>query len=79
MLVDVQSREIQNADSVTLRDDGGTLRTFRVSPEVARNADHPNSAAHLRQHMMLGDPVVVQYRLTGDGPLATRIQDVSSP
>jgi hypothetical protein len=72
VLVDVQSHEIQNADTITLRDDHGTLQTFRVSPEVANNSDHPNSAAHLRQHMMLGDPVIIRYRLTEEEPSAIR-------
>jgi len=75
VLIDVQSREIQNADSITLRDDGGNQLTFRVSSEVASNSDHPNSAAHLRQHMMLGDPVVVQSRTTTDSLVAVRILD----
>jgi len=77
VLVDVQSREIQNADSVTLRGGDGSVRSFRVSPEVASNADHPNSASHLRQHMMLGDPVVIRYRQTADGLVAVRILDAS--
>lgn len=74
----MQSHEIQNADSLTLRDDNGQRLTFRVSPEVARNAEHPNSAAHLRQHMIAADPVVVRYRLTNAGPVALQVLDGSA-
>ena len=75
ILIDVQSREIQNADSFTLRDGTGNVLTFGVSPEVANNPEHPNSAAHLRQHMIAADPVVVRYRITTAGPVAVRVLD----
>ena len=75
ILVDVQAREIANADAVTLRDGSGRLHTFRVSPEVAANPEHPNTASHLRQHMVNADPVIIRYRETPDAPLALRILD----
>jgi len=75
LLIDVQSREIVNADAVTLRDATGAEWTLRVSPEVAANREHPNTASHLRQHMTNADPVIVQYRETTEGLLATRIFD----
>ena len=78
VLVDVQSREIQNAQSVTLRELSGTLRTFEVSADVANNPDHPNTASHLRQHMLAGDPVIVVYRESGEGAVAVRIVDDAS-
>ncbi len=78
MLVDVQSREIVNADSITVRDDGGVLHTFRVSPEVASNREHPNTASHLRQHMAVADPVIVRYRTTGEEQVAVQILDAGS-
>lgn len=75
VLVDVQSRDIVNAERVTLRDAEGALRAFRVSPEVAANPDHPNSASHLRQHLAAADPVIVRFKMTPDGPVAIRILD----
>jgi hypothetical protein len=78
VLVDVQSREIVNADAITLRDGGGTLHTFQVSPEVAADRQHPNTASHLRQHMALADPVIVRYRDTAEGRLAVQIVDASA-
>jgi hypothetical protein len=79
VLVDVQSREIVRADALTVRDAAGTLYTFGVSPEVAENSDHPVTAAHLRQHMTAGDPVLVRYRSTPEGPIAVRVLDAASP
>jgi hypothetical protein len=79
VLVDVQSREIQHAQSVTVREPSGTLRTFQVSAEVANNPDHPNTASHLRQHMLAGDPVIVVYRGSGEGAVAVRILDDTAP
>jgi hypothetical protein len=77
VLVDVQSREIVNADAITVRDEASTLQTFRVSPQVATDREHPNTASHLRQHMAVADPVVVRYRDTSDGKLAVQIVDAS--
>lgn len=75
ILVDVQAQEIVNAEAVTLRNGNGQLHTFRVSPEVASNPEHANTASHLRQHMVSADPVIIRYRETPDGALALRILD----
>jgi hypothetical protein len=77
ILLDVQSHEIVNADTITLRSAEGAVRTYRVSPEVAADRTHPNTAAHLRQHMAAGDPVVVYYRETAEGPVAVQVVDAS--
>lgn len=73
VLVDVRSREITHADSITLRDDAGSLHAFSVSPDVANHPEHPSTASHLRQHMTGGDRMVVRYRETGDGPVAIEV------
>lgn len=75
ILVDVQGASIVFAERVTLRGDDGEIQTFLVDPEVATNPDQPQSASHLRQHMVLGDPVIIRYRFTDDGPVAVRIVD----
>ena len=75
ILVDVQSGEMVHAQQVTLRDQDGREHTFQVSSEVATNAEHPNTAAHLRQHLIFADPVVVRYRTTASGRVAERIMD----
>ena len=75
ILVDVQGVSIVFAESVTLRSDDGAMHQFRVDPEVAMNREEPQSASHLRQHMALGEAVIVRYRETADGPIAVRIAD----
>jgi hypothetical protein len=77
VLVDVQSSEIVNADAVSVRAADGTIHTFRVSPEVAADREHPTTASHLRQHMAVADPVVVRYRETPEGRVAFQIVDAS--
>jgi hypothetical protein len=77
VLLDVQSTDIVYADSVVIRSDDGTQLSFRVSPEVASDREHPNTAGHLRQHMLIAEPVVVRYRDTPDGPMATQIRDAT--
>ena len=79
MLVNVQSQQIVYADSVTLRTDDGRVLTFQVLPDVARNPDHPNTASHLRQHMMMADHVTIEYRDSANGPEAVSILDGIQP
>ena len=76
ILVDVQATSIMFAERITLRTDDGELLEFQVSPEVATNREEPQSASHLRQHMILGETLMIRYRLTADGPLAVRVHDV---
>jgi len=78
LLIDVESHELLHADEVTVRDNSGVVRTFRVSPEVADNSVTPFSASHLRLHMVTAQPVVVEYQETNDGLLAMRIRDAAA-
>lgn len=78
ILVEVQAQEIVNAQQVTLRSLDGTERIFQVSPEVANNPEHPNTASHLRQHMIGADPVIVRYRSSDGGSMAVRIMDADA-
>jgi len=79
VLVNVESQQIVYANSITLRTNDGRELTFRVTPDVAQNPDHPNTASHLRQHMMMADPVTVEYRDTPNGPEAVSILDGVAP
>jgi hypothetical protein len=74
-LLEVQSSSLVFADRVVLRDAEGRTWSFVVDPDVATNREEPQSAAHLRVHLSLADPVVVRYRETPDGPVAVRIVD----
>ena len=79
ILVNVEAISLIYADRVVLRDDEGRNWTFRVSPEVAQNPTEPQSASHLRQHMVVAGPVRIYYRATSQGPLAVRIVDEDDP
>ena len=78
ILLDVQSKDLIQAETITVRTDSGAVVVFRVSPEVARDSQHPNTASHLRQHMTVADRVIVRYRDEPDGPLAVQIADETS-
>lgn len=78
ILLDVQSRDLTQAETVTLRSDAGSVQVFRVSGEVARDPQHPNPASHLRQHMTVADPLVIRYLSEPEGPLAIQIIDAGS-
>lgn len=77
ILIDVQSRDLVNAMSLTLRDSSGGTHAFTVSPEVASNPEHPNTASHLRQHMAHADPVIVRYRTEAEGDVAVQVLDAA--
>jgi hypothetical protein len=74
-LLEVKSSSLVFADRVVLRDAEGRAWSFAVDREVATNPEEPQSAAHLRVHMSLADPVIVRYRETPDGLVAVRIID----
>lgn len=78
ILLDVQSRDLVEAETVSLRTDNGSVRVFLVAAEVSRDPEHAMTASHLRQHMTSADPVVVRYREEGNGPLAVQIRDLAS-
>jgi len=78
-LIDVQSQDLTDAESIRLRDQAGVIYSFRVSLRVARDPDHPTNASHLRLHMAMGQPVTVDYEDDGEGLLAVRITDAMAP
>jgi hypothetical protein len=69
LVINVQARSIAETEVITIRTDDGRELTLRVD----RAADM--TPGHLREHMALGQPVVVTYQQTPDGLLATRIDD----
>ena len=78
VLIAVQARSLNDTDSMTLRDQAGRVQVFRVSPQVAAAPEHPTTGSHLREHMALGLPVIVDYVAEPSGPLAVRITDAAS-
>ena len=68
-LVNVASASITQLESLQLRVDDGRLLTFRVEGDVGI------TPGHAREHMVLGEPVTVTYRDTGDGLVAVTVDD----
>jgi hypothetical protein len=75
ILLNVEASSLIYTERIVVRDDTGRQWTFRVSPDGARHPTDPQSASHLRQHMILAEPMRVYYRATGEGPLAVHIVD----
>jgi hypothetical protein len=69
VVVAVEARSVARADGLTLRAEGGQEYHFRVDPSVDW------TPGHLREHMALGEPIVVEFTRPPDGLLATRIDD----
>ncbi len=69
-VIAVQASSLARADAITVRTEDGRELTFRVDP------GGDMTPGHLREHMTLGQPVVVEYTRTPDGDLvAVRIED----
>jgi hypothetical protein len=62
VLIDVQSRSLQQLDSFTVRTDDGRELTFTPAPTFNQGQTHAMTPGHMRQHMALADPVTVTYR-----------------
>jgi hypothetical protein len=75
VILEVQSQSLILPEWFRLRDSEGREWRFRVDPAAVTDRQHPMNAAHLRQHLALGDPVTVYYREERDGPVAYRIVD----
>jgi hypothetical protein len=62
VLVDVESKSIQQVDEFTLRTDDGQELSFVPAPNFNQGIEHLMTPGHMRQHMALGEPVTVTYR-----------------
>ena len=68
-IVDVQTRDIGHAQSLTVRATDGRDWQFDVDPSVDM------TPGHMREHMAFGEPVTVTYRRAGDQLVATQVTD----
>jgi hypothetical protein len=69
LVVNVQAASFVQVGSFTLRTDAGDLIDMTAEGDIGI------TASHLREHMVLADPVVVTVRYDGDRVIATRIDD----
>jgi hypothetical protein len=71
VVVAVEARSVARAEAFTLRADDGRELTFRVAPEVAW------TPGHLREHAVLGEPIVVTFTREGEALVAVHLADAS--
>ncbi|HEV2121880.1 MAG TPA: hypothetical protein VGW38_03775, partial [Chloroflexota bacterium] len=69
LLTSVQQRDIGHVESFTL------LSADRQELRFVVAEGFNQTPGHLREHMMYGEAVAVQYRQTGDTLVATRADD----
>jgi len=69
VVVGVEARSIARADGLTLSAAGGQEYHFRVDSGVDW------TPGHLREHMALAEPILVEFTRQSDGLVATRIDD----
>jgi len=77
VLLDVESPNIQQVNSFTLRTDDGQELHFTTAPNFNQGVSHLMTPGHMRQHMALGDPVEVTYRDDNGSLVALTAVDVS--
>jgi hypothetical protein len=78
VLLDVVSPSIQQVDRFTVRTDDGQLLSFVAAPDFNAGATHVMTPGHMRQHMALGDPVIVTYRDDNGSLVALSATDASN-
>ena len=69
VLIDVAATSLTSVRSFDLRADDGRRLSFRAEGDVGM------TPGHLREHMVLGEPITVTYRESPDGLLALRVED----
>jgi len=73
LIVEAVERDLVEIELLRVRDDGGKVWTFSTEGPVGVNA------AHLRQHQVLGEKVVVTYSSYRGDLIATGVRDLVAP
>ncbi len=69
LVIAVEAHSLARADRLTLRTEDGRELVFTVDASVDW------TPGHLREHMALGAPVIVEYVARPEGLVAVRIDD----
>ena len=69
IITDVQPRSLTEIATLTVRDDAGRPWTFETEGPI------DFTPSHLREHMLRGEPVTVDYEDEGERLVAVRITD----
>ena len=72
-MVAVEGPTVARVTSFTLRGDDGTTTTFEVETLSLDEGGKP--APHLREHLVNGEPIEVQYFSAGHRRVAIRYRD----
>ena len=70
LVVSVEGRTIIELESLSIRDEAGKIWTFTAGASFVGF-----TPSHLREHQLLGHPVVVTYAVDGDTLAAVEIAD----
>ena len=73
LVLETVERNLAEIELLRLRDDGGGVWEFSTEGPVG------TSAAHLRQHQLAGEKIVVTYREEGGRLVAVDVKDVADP
>ena len=73
LIVEAVERDLVEIELLSVRDDDGKVWTFSTEGPVGINA------AHLRQHQVLGEKVVVTYSAYRGDLIATGVRDLMAP
>ena len=73
MVTSVEARSLLEFESITVADESGVVLDFHAGGR--RFGEF--TPTHVREHMLLGDPVEVTYRKSGDVLLIVSLQDAS--
>jgi hypothetical protein len=71
VVIGVESRDLGHAAAITIQTAEGRQQRFLVDPSV----DPHWTPGHLRDHMLLAEPITVFYRQAGSDLAAYRITD----
>ena len=67
-----EAKTLLELESVTVANESGVVLQFHAGGRRFEEF----TPAHVREHMLLGDPVEVTYRLSGDKRLIVSLRDV---
>ena len=68
-MVDVAATSLTSVRSFDLRAEDGRRLSFRVDGDIGM------TPGHLREHMVLGEPITVTYHEAADALQALRVED----
>ncbi len=72
-VLEAVERSLTEIESLRLRDDDGRVWEFSTQGPVG------TAAAHLRQHQIAGERIVVRYREEGGRLIAFEVKDANDP